>query len=188
VLFRSRAHRYPFPAQDSVRHEVFTRRGGLYFGTAHLLGYPAAAYGQAMIYRFADFNAGRYASRNAAFQQALSVATGRPLDLDGDLFLDASAPAGQTELAARSLGPALGMDERTIRRELERSSGEDFDRSPLLAQVLALAEARSGQRQPRAVLPRIVLKSPKITRRLTTEWFARRVDERFKRCLQSRAN
>ncbi len=38
-----KAHPYPFPAQDSIRHEVFTRRGGLYFGAAHLLGYPAAA-------------------------------------------------------------------------------------------------------------------------------------------------
>ena len=36
---------------------------------------------------------------------------------------------------------------------------------------------------PRAVLPRIRLQSPKITRPLTTEWFARRVDERFQRCL-----
>lgn len=182
----ARAHPYPFPAQDSIRHEVFTRRGGLYFGTAHLLSYATTAYGTAMIYRFADFNAGRYASRNAAFQQAVSVATGRPLDLDGDLFVGESAPPGQTEMAVRSLGAALGMDDRSIRRELERSTAEDFDRSPLLAKVLALAEARSGQRQPRAVLPRIVLKSPKITRRLTTEWFARRVDERFRQCLQRR--
>jgi hypothetical protein len=178
-----RAHPYPFPAQDSVRHEVFTRRGGLYFGTAHLLGYATSAYGPAMIYRFADFNAGRYASRNAAFQQALAIASGRPLELDGDLFVSASAPQGQTELAARSLGADIGMDDRAIRRELERSDSEDFDRSPLLAKVFAMAEARSGQAQPRAVLPRIVLKSPKITRRLTTEWFARRVDERFRRCL-----
>jgi hypothetical protein len=177
-----RAHPYPFPAQDSVRHEVFTRRGGLYFGTAHLLGYAASAYGPAMIYRFADFNAGRYASRNAAFQQALAVAGGRALDLDGDLVVGASAPPGQTELAARSLGPAIGMDDTAIRRELERSNAEDFDRSPLLAKVFAMAQARSGQAQPRAVLPRIVLKSPKFTRRLTTEWFARRVDERFRRC------
>jgi hypothetical protein len=181
----ARAHPYPFPAQDSIRHEVFTRRGGLYFGTAHLLGYSTAAYGPAMIYRFADFNAGRYASRNAAFQQALATASGRPLDLDGDLFLGASAPPTQTELAARSLGADIGMDEHEVRRELERSRSEDFDRSPLLAKVFAMAEARSGQTQPRAVLPRIVLKSPKITRRLTTEWFARRVDERFKRCLAS---
>jgi Protein of unknown function (DUF1615) len=183
----AQAHRYPFPAQDTLRHEVFTRRGGLYFGTAHLLGYATAAYGPAMIYRFADFNAGQYASRNAAFQQALAVASGRTLSLDGDLVVGAAAPPGQTELAARSLGAVIDMDERAIRRELERSTTEDFDRSPLLTRVLALAEKKTGRPAPRAVLPQIVLASPKITRRLTTEWFARRVDERFRRCTQSAA-
>ena len=178
---------YPFPAAETVRHEVFTRRGGLYFGTAHLLDYPAAAYGGTMLYRFADFNAGRWASRNAAFQQALALASGRKLDLDGDLFLTDPTQPGQTETAARSLGDALGMSDRAIRRDLERSRGEDFDRSNLAIKVFALAEQRSGKAQPRAVLPRIVLQSPKITRRLTTEWFARRVDERYRRCLQ-RAN
>jgi Protein of unknown function (DUF1615) len=174
---------YPFPAQDTVRHEVFTRRGGLYFGTAHLLDYPAP-YGAEMVFRFADFNAGRYASRNAAFQQALAVASGRAIDLDGDLFVEGAASPGQTESAARSLAGALGMDAAAIRRELERSNGAEFDRSPLLAKVFALAEQRGGRAQPRAVIPRIVLQSPKITRRLTTEWFARRVEERYKRCLQ----
>ena len=175
---------YPFPAAQTVRHEVFTRRGGLYFGTAHLLDYPAAAYGGTMLYRFADFNAGRWASRNAAFQQALAVASGRKLGLDGGLFLTDPTQPGPTETAARSLGDALGMSDRAIRRDLERSRGEDFDRSDLAIKVFALAEQRSGQPQPRAVVPRIVLQSPKITRRLTTEWFARRVDERYRRCLQ----
>lgn len=174
---------YPFPAQDTIRHEVFTRRGGLYFGTAHLLDY-AAPYGQDLVFRFADFNAGRYASRNAAFQQALAVVSGRTIDLDGDLVIEGSAEPGQTESALRHLAGALGMDERAIRHELERSHSADFDRSPLLVKVFALAEQRSGRTQPRAVLPRIVLQSPKITRRLTTEWFARRVEERHKRCLQ----
>lgn len=178
---------YPFPAEASVRHEVFTRRGGLYFGTAHLLAYDSEAYGATMIYRFADFNAGRYASRNAAFQQAVAQVTGRTLALDGDLFVDAALPPGQTESAVRGLAAELGMDERAIRRELERSVHEDFDHSPLLAKVRALAEARSGRPPARAVLPQIVLNSPKITRRLTTAWFARRVDERYRRCLDSPA-
>ena len=178
-----RARPYPFPAQDTLRHEVFTRRGGLYFGTAHLLDYPALAYGPTMLYRFADFNAGRWASRNAAFQQALSVVGGQALDLDGDLFGSDPTQPGPTERAARSLGGALGLSNREIRRDLERSRDEDFDRSLLAAKVFALAEQRSGRAQPRAVLPRIVLKSPKIKRRLTTEWFARRVDQRYQRCL-----
>jgi Protein of unknown function (DUF1615) len=174
---------YPFPALGSIRHEVFTRRGGLYFGTAHLLEYTAP-YGNDMVYRFADFNAGRWSSRNAAFQQALAGASGRKLDLDGDLFVADAATVGQTESAVRSLAAALGMNEQSIRRELERSAGSDFERSPLWSKVFALAEQRSGQPQARAVVPRIVLHSPKITRRLTTEWFARRVDERYRRCLQ----
>jgi hypothetical protein len=33
------------------------------------------------------------------------------------------------------------------------------------------------------MVPRIELKSPKISRNLTTEWFARRVEERYERCL-----
>jgi hypothetical protein len=185
----ARAKPYPFPVRDTIRHEVFTRRGGLYFGTAHLLDY-AAPYGAEMIYRFADFNAGHYASRNAAFQQAVATASGRTLDLDGDLILPGAAgdsPPGQTEAAVRALSGALGMDAREIRRELQRGDKAGFERSPLYTKVFALAEQRAGKRLPRAALPRIVLRSPKITRQLTTEWFARRVDERYQRCLRRAA-
>jgi Protein of unknown function (DUF1615) len=37
------------------------------------------------------------------------------------------------------------------------------------------------------MMPRIRLDSPKITRKLTTEWFATRVDTRYRRCM-ARAN
>ena len=46
---------------------------------------------------------------------------------------------------------------------------------------------KAGKPMPRQAMPQIDLKSPKITRKLTTEWFARRVEGRYKTCL-TRAN
>lgn len=173
---------YPYPMNGSVRREVFTRRGGLYFGAAHLLAY-AAPYDQ-MIYRFADFNAGQWASRNAGFQQALAVASGLPVTPDGDLLPHAaSAPRGETERAALSLANRLGLSESAIRRDLDQGEAAGFERTVLYERVFAYAEKLDRRVLPRATLPRIDLKSPKITRKLTTEWFARRVDERYRRCL-----
>ena len=177
---------YPYPA-SSARHEVFSRRGGVYFGIAHLLGY-ATPYTR-KIHRFADYNAGWYASRNAAFQHAVAVASGQSLALDGDLLLP-GAPLdkpGQTETAVRSLAPRLGMDDAAIRRELARGNSLHFNDSPLFTAVFALADAANGQRLPRERLPGITLESPKITRELTTAWFATRVYERYQRCMQAAA-
>jgi Protein of unknown function (DUF1615) len=175
---------YPYPITANIRAEVFSRRGGMYFGIAHLLDY-AANYDK-MVYRFADFNAGHYASRNAAFQNAVSVASGIPLELDGDLIVHGSAAGtrlGTTETAVRALAARLGMTNETIRAGLEQEQDPQFHRSKLYERVLALADQANGRPVPRAVLPKIQLKSPKITRNLTTEWFANRVDERSKACI-----
>ena len=174
---------YPYPVADSIRHEVFSRRGGMYFGIAHLLDYPAAY--DKVIYRFADFNAGHYASRNAAFQSAVSVASGIPLDLDGDLINhgDDESKPGSTELAVRSIARRLDLSHGAIRAALERGDTLEFERSTLYQRVFELADRLERQPVPRAMLPRIVLKSPKITRKLTTEWFASRVDERHRKCM-----
>ena len=180
--------RYPYAIEHSIRHEVFTRRGGMYFGIAHLLGYEAP-YAQPL-YRFADFNAGRYASRNAAFQNALSIASGVTLVLDGDLLPPGPAsatPKGNTELAALALAKKLNITEAQIRRDLEQGTESGFERTLLYQRVFARADQDSRRQVPRAVLPNITLKSPKITRTLTTAWFAQRVDERYRRCL-ARAN
>lgn len=179
------ARGYPYPVEGSIRHEVFTRRGGMYFGVAHLLGYPAD-YTQP-IYRFADFNAGWYASRNAAFQHAVSVASGIPLALDGDLVRPDAGIGdlpGATELAVRSLATKLDMSDSAIQRTLEQGEHEDFADTKLYARVFALAEQIERKPLPRAMLPGITLKSPKITRKLTTAWFAKRVDERWQRCMR----
>jgi hypothetical protein len=179
----ARDRAYPYPMAGSVRDEVFTRRGGLYFGIAHLLAYEADY--DAYIYRYADFNAGHHASRNAAFQQAVSLATGIPLEFDGDLVAhdESSDKPGSTELAVRVLSERLRMGDAAIRRALEEGSGPGFERSTLYRRVFEIAERTAKRALPRAQIPRIALKSPKITRPLTTEWFARRVDERQQRCL-----
>lgn len=172
---------YPYVIDGSLRQEVFTRRGGLYFGIAHLLDYPASY--SSPVYRFADFNAGWYASRNAAFQHAVSRLSGITLALDGDLIIHGSRQAGQTERAVRSLSARLDLSDAAIRRDLERGDSQDFENSRLYARVFALVEQLEGRSVPRARLPGIALKSPKITRNLTTAWFAERVETRWKNCL-----
>lgn len=173
---------YPYDYQGNIRQEVFSRRGGMYFGIAHLLGYPT--HYERPLYRFADFNAGWYASRNAAFQAALSRVTGAPLALDGDLIAPGAIMPGTTEQAARKLGVRLGLRNPQIRAQLEQEGSLALEETALYRGVFELAEAKAGKPLPRAVLPGIELKSPKITRKLTTAWFANRVDERYQRCMK----
>ena len=96
---------YPWKMDGTVRQEVFSRRGGLWFGTYHLLNYPAS-------YSFS------------------------------------------------------------------------FEETALYKKVYQLAETKTGKSLPREMLPGIQLESPKITRNLTTAWFAKRVDERRARCMK----
>lgn len=173
---------YPYKHEGSIENELFTRRGSLYFGIAHLLAYDAAY--DSYLYRFADFNAGQYASRNAAFQNAVAVASRVPLTRDGALIphdSNADSP-GMTELAIQMLARKLNMNQAAIRSALQRSKSREFEQTPLYQAVFALADKTAHRRLPRAMVPQIELHGPKITRKLTTEWYARRVNERFQRC------
>lgn len=174
---------YPYPRSGSIRQEVFTRRGGVYFGAAILLQYPAP-YSQ-MLYRFADFNAGRYSSRNAAFQAVMEKLSGKDLTLDGDLlsYKDGKVYPSTTQSAVISQGGKLGMGQGEILRDLKLEKSAAFGQSELYRKTYALADQRFGKPAPREQLPQIDLKSPKITRKLTTEWFAKRVDGRYQSCL-----
>ncbi|POZ61662.1 DUF1615 family protein [Chromobacterium alticapitis] len=178
-----RAWPYPY-SYTSLRDEVFTRRGSVYFGTAILLQYPAPYHD--MVYRFADFNAGRYASRNAAFQQAVARLSGRKLALDGDIMLynnkmnrDLSGEVSDTQRALQAISGRIGMSDAEMLRDLKLEKLSGFAQTPLYQKVFALA----GSKAPREIIPQIVLVSPKFTHKLTTEWFARRVDGRYQRCL-----
>jgi len=176
--------KYPYAVKVSIADEVFTRRGGVYFGIAHLLSYQAPY--DRYLYRFADFNAGQYASRNAAFQAAVRAASGSPLVADGALLPhDSDAKgAGATELAVRSLAPRLNIGENAVHGALEKAKSREFEETALYHRVFVLAEQSWKRTLPRAVVPHIELHGPKITRKLTTEWYANRVDQRFERCLK----
>jgi hypothetical protein len=177
---------YPYPVAESIRHEVFTRRGGVYFGVAHLLGYPVSY--SRPLYRFADYNAGQYASRNAAFQNAVTQATGVALELDGDLLRyergQPTSEPGSTEVALRALSRRIDLSNDQIRRDLSHEKARDFEETRLYARVFEIADGRTGKPVPRALVPRIPLSSPKITRQLTTDWFASRVEVRYEACMQ----
>ena len=172
---------YPWKMDGTVRQEVFTLRGGVWFGTYHLLNYPANY--TAPIYRFADFNAGWYASRNAAFQYAVSKATGVKLALDGDVILYGSDEPGSTEMAVRKLASKLSLSNSDIHHQLQKGDSQAFETTALYKGVYKIAEQRAGKPLAKEMLPGIQLESPKITRKLTTAWFAKRVDERRAKCM-----
>lgn len=175
------AARYPYPYNGSLRNALFTRKGGLYFGVAYLLDYPANY--SSMNFRFADYNAGRYSSRNTAFQNAVSALSGVRLRPDGDLLRYRNGVAqqepSQTMQALLAIAPRLGMDQDTIFRDLLLEKSAAFERSRLYARVYALAPD-----MPRASLPDIAVNSIKFSRQLNTVSYAKRVEARYLRCLK----
>jgi hypothetical protein len=106
---------------------------------------------------------------------------------DGDLTLPNpgvfATRTSQTEAATVGLAARLGLSESRIRRDLARADRFDFEETATWRAVFAAADAEAAQALPRAVIPQIQLKSPKITRPLTTEWFARRVETRYRACI-----
>lgn len=174
---------YPYPLKGNLDDELFTRRGSLYFGTAHLLAYSAPY--DSYLYRFADYNAGQFSSRNAAFQQALSLAAGVPVVQDGALMVP-NAPISQpsdTERVARRLAGRLRLDTTQIHADLMQDRDASFQDTDLYRRVFELAARGGTRRLPRASVPHIDLQGPKLHTRLTTAWYAQRVQGRFERCL-----
>ena len=90
----------------------------------------------------------------------------------------------------RPLRPRLGgLSDAEIHHALEQERSAGFEQTRLHARIFELAELaelaeQTGLAETRAVLPKIELRRLKITRPLTTEWFARRVEKHWTRCLE----
>jgi len=180
----------PMTLQDSyrVRDELYTRRGGMRYGLLQLLGYDTGY--DRKVYRFADYNAGRYASRNAAFQLAVSEVGGVTLARDGDLLAygangKPAATPGNTEKALRHIArtQGLGLSSEELRRDLLREKKADFATTRLFGAIRDLYQKKTGKLPPFAAIPDIALKSEKISSRMTTRIFAERVNGRYRRCM-----
>src|SRR6202012_4325300 len=103
---------------------------------------------------------GQLRRRNAAFQRAVSAASGQPLEADGAL-LPGGGGTGHTELAVRTLSGRLHVDEAAIHAALEQGKSEGFERTTLYQAAFALAARIEGRPLPRAVVPQIRLEGPK---------------------------
>ncbi len=170
-----------------VRDYLYTRRGGLLAGTRQLLGYQSGY--ASKLHRFADYNAGRYSSRNAAFQWVVSKIDGAALVLDGDLLIyqgqSTSSRISQSERAINRIDKklGLGLGAKAIRQDLNREKEFEFTETATYLHMVRIYRSNYGSDPPFARVPQIQLESVKLDRPLTTEWFARRVDRRYRRCL-----
>ncbi|WP_421694652.1 DUF1615 family protein [Aestuariivirga sp.] len=182
---RAKNRRLGASAIWKLRDELYTRRGGIEYGTRMLLGYRAEY--PSRLYVFADYNAGRYASRNAAFQHMVATLSGKALALDGDLLIyDGGTPktaAGATEQALQRLKL---FSTKALRADLLHEKDFGFRDTATYAAVAEAFTAKTGKPAPYAMLPRIDLKSPKIRHHMTTAMFATSVMRRYDRCMGAR--
>jgi hypothetical protein len=174
---------------EKVRDELYTRYGGIYYGASRLLGYTAD-YTEPS-HRFADYNAGFYASRNASLQAQVAALTGLPVAPDGDLLAydKRGEPVGKDSqtllafLAFRERFAPETLSERELRRDLREEKKPGLEETETWATVRRVYQEQKGKKPPYAQLPEVTISSPKMSRDRSTAWFARNVDIRYRRCM-----
>ena len=176
--------------REAVRDQLYSLEGGVRYGTLRLFAFEAG-YDQP-IYRFADYNAGLFASRNAAFQDALSQTMGAPLDLDGDLLIwnDRGHPTRKAGETLRLLQEwratrAPELSESRMKKDLQQEKEHRFEQTQTWAVFGAdWASSHGGKAPVYARIPEVTLDSPKLKGQWTTRDFAERVDKRYRACMQ----
>jgi Protein of unknown function (DUF1615) len=172
-----------------VRDQLYTRHGGMYYGVKQLLGYDSG-YTQ-KIFRFADYNAGRFASRNAAFQQVVAKLSGDKLSTDGDLLsynkdgaIRNTVTSSEKAIRAASEKHQLGLSDKDIRKDLQREKQNDFVTTRTFTALRERYSRVTKQPADFARLPDIALNSPKLKRSFSTGRFAQSVNTRYQACMK----
>ena len=172
----------------SLRDRMYTRKGGMDYGAVLLLGYQSG-YTQ-KIYRFADFNAGRYASRNAAVQAVVSSLLEKTLATDGDLlsYTADGTPAANMSNTEQAINEViekykLGLSLAKVRADLLQEKTFEFNNTDTYQAIRAQYQKVKGKDAPYALIPNIKLNSEKTSTVLTTEKYAITVDKRYQSCM-----
>ncbi|WP_309890937.1 DUF1615 family protein [Archangium sp.] len=176
-------------AERRVREELYTRGGGVYYGTARLLGYEA--HYDDPIYRFADYNAGFYASRNAAVQAQVSRLTSIKLVQDGDLLaydkqgepVDEDSNSLKALLAFRARYAPEDLSERRVRKDALKEKEREFEETDTWEAIKHSYQEVTGEAPTYAQLPTVTIRSPKLSGDRSTAWFAQSVNKRYQRCM-----
>jgi hypothetical protein len=174
---------------EGVRDALYTRAGGVYYGTARLLDHEAA-YAQPL-FRFADYNAGVFSSRNAALQGQVAQLLDVALVPDGDLLaydkqgeaLDKDTKSLLAVLAFRAQY-APELSERRVRADVRLEKTAAFERTETWRAIKRAWARQEKKDPPYARLPEVTLKSPKLSGDRSTAWFAKSVEQRYRRCLE----
>jgi len=174
-----------------VRDQLYTRHGGMYYGVKQLLGYDTG-YNQ-KIFRFADFNAGRFASRNAAFQHVVAKLSGQKLAVDGDLLSYSKdgnvrkiVTSSEKAIRLASQKHNLGLSDADIRKDLLQEKNADFVKTRVFTALRERYASMTKSAAAFARLPDIALNSPKLKRSFTTRRFAESVNARYQACMKQK--
>lgn len=185
----AKAHKRSSMNMAELRSDLYTQNGGLYYGIHRLMMYPADY--DKPLYRFADYNSGRYSSRNAAFQRMLNELTQTELTLDGDLLLynkdgDIRSNQSQSERALIAVFAANNVliTPRQLRADLKKEKDAKFENTQTYLALRKLYEAKTGKPPTYAMMPEVVISGPKLSRDYNTNWFATRVNGRYQTCMQ----
>ena len=175
---------------NEVRDELYKQYGGLYYGIHRLMTYEAS-YDKAL-YRFADFNSGMYSSRNASFQRIINKLADTDLDLDGDLLMynkdgDPKMQKSGTEevlIQYFSTIPTAPTASQ-IRKDLKLEKSKKFEDTQTYQVMLKRYKDKTGKDADYAIMPKVVISGPKLSRDYNTNWYAERVNTRYKQCMRT---
>lgn len=172
----------------ALRSDLYTQEGGLYYGIHRLMMYPT--HYDEPLYRFADYNSGRYSSRNAAFQKMLNQLSKTELSLDGDLLLydkdggvRLTKSQSEQQLIKLFAEKHVLLTPRQIRSDLKHEKDQDFEDSDTYKTLIEIYEQTTQKTAPYAIMPEVLITGPKLSRDYNTNWFASRVNGRYQTCI-----